>query len=295
MNIKGDRGPGLFEAAPYIEAFRNLLVVVKIGGELLDGGPVLDRILPQVIVLWRCGLRPVLVHGGGRQVDAACAERGIVPVKHRGRRVTTAEVRDVLVDVIGRDLNRSIVDRLRKAGVPAVGFDDGVTESVRCTRRPPTIEDGVQVDWGFVGDVQEVQADLLSRHPVGTVPVIPSLGTGPDGELLNVNGDTVASRVASDLKAEKLLLLTSVAGVMEEMNDAGPISELTADEARDLIARGVVHSGMRAKIEEALAALTRGVPQVHILSGREHATLLREVFTDEGCGTLVILDDEESA
>lgn len=293
MTVKGDRGPGLIEAAPYIEAFRDKLVVVKVGGELLDGGPVVDRIIPQVIVLWRCGIRPVVVHGGGRQVDQACRERGIVPIKHRGRRVTTAEVRDVLVDVIGRDLNRAIVARLRKAGVPAVGFDDGVTAAVRCTRRPPTVEAGQSVDWGFVGDVTGVDADPLLAHGAHVVPVIPSLGTGPDGEILNVNGDTVAGRVASDLGAEKLLLLTSVPGVMEEMSDAGPISEITVDEARGLIDQGVVHGGMRAKIEEALAAIARGVPRVHIISGREHATLLRELFTDEGCGTLVVPDDEE--
>lgn len=292
--MKGDKGPGLLEAARYIEAFREKLVVVKIGGELLDGGPVLQRILPQVTAMWRCGLRPVIAHGGGRQVDEACKARGIVPVKHRGRRVTTAEVRDVLVDVIGRELNRSIVRALRQDGVPAIGFDDGVTAAVRCERRPPTVEDGVSVDWGFVGDVVGVDAaSILGHGGAFVVPVIPSLGTGPDGEILNVNGDTIAGRIASDLRAEKLVLLTSVPGVMEEMTDAGPISEITFAEARDLIDRGVVKGGMRAKIEEALAALGRGVPQVHIISGREPANLLREIFTDEGCGTLVIPDEAE--
>lgn len=291
--INADKGPGLVEAAPYVEMFRDQLVVVKIGGELLDGGPVLDRILPQIVVLWKVGLRPIVVHGGGRQVDQACQARGIVPVKHRGRRVTTGEVRDVLVDVIGRELNSRIVERLRRDGVPAIGFADGVTAAVRCERRPPTVEAGVSVDWGFVGDVLGIDAGplQLGASPVA-VPVLPSLGTGADGQLLNVNGDTVASRVASDLKARKLLLLTSVAGVMEEMTDAGPISEITVSEARELIDGGVVQGGMRAKIEEALVALGRGVPRVHIISGREPWNLLREIFTDEGCGTLVIPDDE---
>ncbi|MCB9682283.1 MAG: acetylglutamate kinase [Alphaproteobacteria bacterium] len=291
--MKPDRGPGLVEAAPYIEAFRDRLVVVKIGGELLDGGPVVERILPQVAVLYRCGLRPLIVHGGGRQVDDACKARGIEPVKHRGRRVTTPEVRDVLVDVIAKGLNQAIVDRLRADDIPAIGFADGVTDAVRARRRAPTDEDGVTVDWGEVGDVVGIQSGPLAQHAgVWAVPVLPSLGTAEDdGALLNVNADAVASRVATDLDAAKLVLLTSIAGVMEGADAAGPISQLTDTAARSLVASGVIAGGMRAKIEEALRALGRGVPRVHIISGREPATLLREIFTDEGCGTLVVPDE----
>jgi acetylglutamate kinase len=285
----GDRGPGLVEAAPYIEQFRDRLVVVKLGGELIDDGPVLERIMPQVAVLARTGLRPVIVHGGGRQVDEACRERGIEPVKHRGRRVTTPEVMQVLLDVVGGVLNRTIVDRLRREGVAARGFGEGVGDAVRCRLRPPTDEGGVAVDWGRVGDIVRIDpaAILLDPGRPWVVPVLPSLGVLEDRSHVNVNADAVAARVAAELDAAKLVLMTGVPGVMQSMEDAGPISELTVEEARGLFG-GVVSGGMRAKLEEALRALEHGVPRVHILSGREPMTLLREIFTDEGCGTLVV-------
>lgn len=268
--------------------------MVKLGGELLDGGPVLDRILPQVAVLYRCGLRPLLVHGGGKQVDAECTERGIERVKHRGRRVTTPEVMEVLLDVVAGTLNRSIVDRLRREGVPAIGFAEGAADAVRCTLRPPTREEGALVDWGLVGDVVEIDAEPLNPEPGApwAVPVLPSIGTLDDGSVVNVNADAVAARLASELDSVKLVLMTGVSGVMENRAAAGPISELTRSEAIRLIADGIAVGGMRAKLDEALKAIDRGVPRVHIISGREPATLLREIFTDEGCGTLITPDDE---
>lgn len=288
-----DRGPGVVEAAPYIEAFRDRIVVVKLGGELLDGGPVVDRILPQVVVLYRCGLRPLIVHGGGKQVDAACRARGIEPEKHRGRRVTTPEVRDVLVDVIGKQLNGRIVERLAAHDVPAVGFAEGVADAVRATRREPTVEDGESVDWGEVGDVTGIDTAPLHAHAGSwAIPVLPSLGTSDDGALLNVNADAVAVRVAAATDAAKLVMMTGVAGIVDSARAAGPISQLTASRARQLIDEGIIAGGMRAKVEEALRALQLQVPRVHILGGREPSTLLREIFTDEGCGTLVVSDEE---
>lgn len=290
--MNADRGPNLVEAAPYIDAFRDQLVVVKLGGELLDGGPVIERILPQVSVLHQVGMRPILVHGGGRQIDAACVERGIAVLKHRGRRVTSEAVLQVLIEEVGGRLNRSIVDRLRRDGVPAVGFAEGVHEAIQCVRRPPSIEGGTAVDWGLVGDVVGVDAEPLLPEPGApwSIPVLPSLGVAGD-EIVNVNADTVASRLATDLDSIKLVLLTGVAGVLEGPEAAGPISELSVLAGRALVEEGVVVGGMRAKLEEALAAVEGGVPRVHIISGREPATLLREIFTDEGCGTLVLEDE----
>lgn len=289
--MNSDRGPGLVEAAAYIEAFRDRLVVVKLGGELLDGGPVLERILPQVSVLYRCGLRPLVVHGGGRQIDAACKARGIARDKHRGRRVTTPAVLEVALEEVAGKLNQSIVARLRRDGVPAVGFAEGVSEAVVCTRRPPTTEDGETVDWGEVGDVTRIDAAPLQPGEDWAVPVLPSLGQAADGGWLNVNADTVASRVAVELDAVKLVLLTGVPGILEDAAAAGPISELTREEAQGLVRDAVVKGGMRAKVEEALQAVDGGVPRVHVISGREPSTLLREIFTDEGCGTLIVGDD----
>lgn len=285
-----DRGPGLVEAASYIQQFRDRLVVVKLGGELLEDSPVLERLLPQVAVMVQVGLRPILVHGGGKQIDRACTERGIQPVKHRGRRVTDDGTLRVLLEVVGGELNRAVVSRLRKLEIDAFGFEEGAGDAIVCTRRAPTVEDGSTVDWGHVGDVVRIDAARLMPEP-GTpwrVPVLPSLGMLVDGGRVNVNADAVASKVASDLGAVKLVLMTAVDGVMEHMSDAGPISELTAAEARGLIDGQVVVGGMRAKLEEALRAIANGVPRVHILTGRDPMTLLREIFTDEGCGTLIV-------
>jgi acetylglutamate kinase len=291
--VNSDRGPGVVEAASYIEIFRDRLVVVKLGGELLDGGPVLNRIVPQIAVLYQCGLRPMVVHGGGRQVDAACESAGIARVKYRGRRVTSPDVMDVMLDVVAGTLNRTIVDSLRREGVPAIGFGEGTSDSVRCVRRPPTDEGGDLVDWGLVGDVAGIDAEPLMPEPgeAWAVPVLPSIGTLEDGQLVNVNADAVAARIASELDSAKLILMTGVSGVMESRAAAGPISELTIEEARRLIDDEIVVGGMRAKVEEALAALSGGVPRVHIISGREPSTLLREIFTDEGCGTLLVPDE----
>lgn len=291
MNV--DRGPSLVEAATYIDQFRDRLVVVKLGGELLQGGPAIQRIIPQIAVLHQCGLRPIVVHGGGRQVDLECEARGITTSKIGGRRVTTPAVLDVLLEVVAGTLNRAIVDRLRREGVDAIGFADGTAEAVRCVRRPPTIgSDGATTEWGEVGDVVAIDAEPLLPAPgePWAVPVLASLGTLEDGRFVNVNADAVAGRVASELDSEKLVLLTSVAGVMLSPAAAGPVSELTVGGATELIEQGIVKGGMRAKLEEALAALAAGVPQVQIISGREPSTLLRELFTEEGCGTLIVPD-----
>ena len=289
-----DRGPSLVEAAPFIALFRDQIVVIKLGGELLDRAPVLERILPQIAVLCRSGLKPLVVHGGGRQVDEACQQRGLTPRKINGRRITSPDVMSVVLDEVGGRLNRTIVRGLRAQGVPARGYSDGLSGAVRCGRRPPSTIDGERVDWGEVGDVAAVQTGLLlgNEQVPWSVPVLPSLGSLPDGSPVNVNADTVAARVAASLRARKLVFMTGVAGVMAAEDAAGPISELTVSRTRELVEQGVVTGGMQAKVAESLRALAEGVPRVHIITGIEPATLLREIFTEEGCGTLILGEGE---
>jgi len=283
-----DKGPLLTEAATYIDKFAGKVVVVKLGGELLDGGPVLQRLLPQLVTLYKCGLRPVVVHGGGVQVNRACEAKGVTFRKVHGRRITSPEVLSVLIDVVAGELNRNIVDALRASGVPAKGYAEGVSDAVRCTRRPPSEVDGELVDWGEVGDVDRVDGDALRSDGAWVIPVLPSVGTLDSGARVNVNADSVASKVAVDIGAEKLLLLTGVAGVLPSADSAGPISEMNAEGVREVMAGSAVKGGMRAKLEESLRALAGGVARVHILSGRERFTILREIFTAEGCGTLIV-------
>lgn len=283
----GDPGPSLSEAAPYIRRFRDQLVVIKLGGELFDQGATLERIVPQVATLYRCGLRPVLVHGGGKQIDERCVERGVAIEKRHGRRITSAAVLEIVLEVVGGEINGRFCRLLEEAGVPTRGFAAGVAEAIRCRRRPAVEIDGEQVDFGEVGDVKAVDEEaLVNDASAGRVAVLPSVGIGEEGPL-NVNADSIASHVAVALRAQKLVMLSRVAGVMERLDAAGPISQLTTAEARELIEGGIVEGGMRAKIEEALSALAGGVAQVHVISGVQPQTLLREIFTDEGCGTWI--------
>jgi len=304
MAVHDDRGPSLAEAASWIARFSGRHVVVKLGGELLEPA-VIGRIAPQIAAMHRVGLKPVVVHGGGAQVDRACRDRNVAIDKVGGRRITSPEVLELLVDVVAGDLNERLVDGLKAAGVPAHGFAAGVSRSIRCTQRPASAgSDGVVRDWGRVGDVEDVDvraleeeraavavaADPATSQPLGQrwiIPVLPSLGFD-DAGWLNVNADAVARAVAVRLDAAKLVLMTGVRGIIHSAGDAGPISRLSRAQARQLIDDGVVAGGMRAKVEEALGALDAGVPRVHILSGRDPMSLLRELFTDDGCGTLLL-------
>jgi len=293
--MTADRGPYLQEAAQYVERFRGQLVVVKLGGELLESGAVLDRLIPQISALYRLGLRPLLVHGGGVQVDQACEERGIHFEKRGGRRITSPEVLAVLLDVVAGDLNQRIVQRLTEAGIPALGHADGTSDSVLCTRRPDGLDThGEAVVWGEVGDVAAVRSEALPALDAATwsIPVLPSLGVLEDGSPVNVNADSVAARIAIELGAVKLVLLCGVAGVMPHPGAAGPISEIGAQQVRAMLDGGTVSGGMNAKLQEGLRALEGGVPRVHIISGRAPSTLLRELFTHEGCGSLLLPDSD---
>ena len=290
-----DKGPHLLEAAIYAERFRGQLIVVKLGGELLDQDAVLDRLVPQIEVLYRLGLRPVLVHGGGVQVDRACQQRGVPFEKRGGRRITSMAVLQVLKDVVAGELNERIKDRLNAVGIKTMGHQEGVSSAILCTKRPPSNDQhGELVDWGEVGDVAEIRSEFLplAHEQHWTVPILPSLGVLSGGAAVNVNADSVAARLAIALGAVKLVLLTGVAGVMPHPGAAGPISQIHASALRSMINDGTASGGMQAKLQEGLAALEGGVPRVHIISGRAPFTLLRELFTAEGCGSLLLPDDE---
>ncbi len=276
-------GPSLEQSAKWISAFRDQTVVVKLGGELLLNPGTVDRLTRQIAILRQCGLRPVVVHGAGKQVDAACEKAGVPIEKVNGRRITNEATRDIVVDVLA-GLNQTLVEKLQHHGVPALGMN-GLKENwpVQCTKRPPVPQaDGTTVDFGYVGDVSNVKVPDENM----TI-VLPSLAWNPELGFLNINADTLATSFALGTRAVKLVFLTGVSGVMRHLDDAGPISTMSADETRQILATPAIQGGMRAKLEECLRALDGGVEKVHIISGKEPHTLLREVFTDEGCGTLI--------
>jgi acetylglutamate kinase len=277
-----DQGPTLAQAGPWIARHRGQRVVIKVGGAMLEQASARRAIARQIRLVREVGMHPIAVHGAGVQVDRLSAERGLPVVKHGGRRVTSPDVRDLLIEALTQ-LNESFAAAIAEEGGEVYGMAQGSHHSVKGLRRPPVMIDGQSVDFGCVADVKGAQI----QAPEGAIPLIPSLAVDENGELCNANADGVAVQCALAVQADKLIFLTTAPGVMRSMDDDGPLSTMDEGEAQELIDSGAAKGGMKAKLEESLRALAGGVRQVHIVDGRDPHTLLRELFTDEGSGTLI--------
>jgi len=285
---------GLRAAVPYLRMFKGTTFVVKVGGEVLADEHALASFADQVSLLHQLSIAVVVVHGGGRQASELSERLGLRVETVNGRRVTDAATLEVAKMVFNGKLNTDLLAALQRAHVPSVGLsgvDGGV---VRAHRRPPVEvadrETGTvrELDFGYVGDIDDVNPDLI-RHLLagGYVPVISALAGGDDGAVYNVNADTIAARLAVELGAIKLIMLTSVNGVLADPTDHNSlISHMDLGRLDELLARGAV-AGMKAKLEACRSALEGGVPRTHIVNGLRSDTLLTEVFTNEGCGTLI--------
>jgi acetylglutamate kinase len=265
----------LIEALPYISEFRGRTVVVKIGGAAQEDPELCRRFAEDVILLDWVGINVVVVHGGGKQINAMLDKVGIAARFEAGLRVTDAATLEVVEMVLAGTLNKDLVRLVNHLGGAAVGLtgaDGGLARAVRT--RP---------ELGLVGEVTEIDRAVVDRLIPDFIPIIAPLAVDAAGQALNVNGDVFASRLACALGAEKLVVLTDIAGVLDA--DQNLITSLTAAGARDLIARGVVTGGMIPKVDNALAALAAGVRKVHIIDGRLEHALLLEIFTREGVGT----------
>ena len=268
----------------YIGEFQGKVFVVKAGGALLEDRATGALILDDLAILCRCGVRPVLVHGGGVQADRDLVQAGVEVCRYKGLRVTC----DKTMEIIQRcfcQLNDSIVERLKFRGVNAVGFSGRRGGGlVRAERMRP---DGQDI--GHVGDVTGLHSELLDELPPGALPVVASLGVDEDNNVLNINADYVAAPLALHLNAEKLILLTDVVGVLRDRHDpATLIPTLTTALARELIADGTIDAGMVPKVESIVRMVESGLKRVHMISGRVPHALAREIFTDEGCGTQIL-------
>jgi len=273
------RAEVLVEALPYIRRFSGHTMVIKLGGAAMGGD--LDAFLQDVVLLRFVGMRPVLVHGGGPEISLWQKRLGIEPSFVHGLRVTDAATMEVVKMVLTGKIGPDLVGRIHRLGGQAVGMsgEDGPTLLVR----PRGPEDGQ--DLGFVGEVDQVNAEpIVSVLDQGRIPVIASIGLGVDGDAYNVNADTVAAELAIALKATKLVLLTDVEGVRGA--DGELISALDAATADGLIQSGVIHGGMIPKVRAALRALD-AVTASHIIDGRVSHSLLLELLTEKGVGTMV--------
>ena len=285
------KAEALIEALSYIRTFRDRLTVIKLGGSAMEDAAALESTLQDVVFLETAGMRPILVHGGGRAIDRAMEATGLQPRKIQGRRYTDESTLAIVADVLLNEINAGIVARIRRLGGRAVGLHSGSLQSLFGERLLLPGKDGDPIDLGRVGRVTRVEGPLIEDFCAGrVVPVIPSLAFDADGRWLNVNADTAAAAVASHLRAEKMVFLTDTPGIlMDRKNPESLLSHLDAHGCRDLIGRGVIEEGMIPKVEACLDSLRAGVRKTHMIDGRLRHALLREIFTDRGVGTEIVL------
>jgi acetylglutamate kinase len=283
----------LKHAAPYIRLFKGKVFVLKAGGEIF-ADPVQTRaIMEQVGILHQVGIRVVLVHGGGPQSTQLAKDLGLSSTFVDGRRVTDGASLEVATMVLNGQINTRILAACRDLQIPAVGISGVDAGLIRAHRRPPVERAGdTAIDYGFVGDIDAVDADVIRKQlDNGLMPVVSPLSCDESGLILNINADTVAAAIAAEHKAEKLKLATGAAGILEDVNDARSlISYIDRAELDRLNAAGKLADGMLPKAAAIDAALANGVNRVHVISYKLPDSLLLEVFTNEGTGTLVVND-----
>ncbi|OAT80311.1 acetylglutamate kinase [Desulfotomaculum copahuensis] len=284
----------LVEALPYIKKFYGKTVVIKYGGHAMVDCALKKAVLTDVVLMKYVGMRPVIVHGGGPEITAMLKKLGIESRFIGGLRVTDDETMEIVEMVLVGKINKEIVSMLNAFGGRAVGLsgkDAGLLQAARKlgrARRPDgTVE---MVDIGHVGEITRVDPDIASTLiDQGYIPVISPVAVGADGESYNINADYVAGELAVALGAEKLVILTDVEGILADRRDRDSlISVIHAPEIPDLVARGVIEGGMIPKVECCTRALSGGVGTTHILDGRVAHSILLEVFTDKGIGTMVV-------
>ncbi|MEM1367742.1 MAG: acetylglutamate kinase [Cyanobacteria bacterium P01_H01_bin.15] len=273
----------LSEALPYIQKFANRTIVVKYGGAAMKDGSLKDKVIRDIVFLSCVGVRLVVVHGGGPEINSWLTKLNIEPQFKDGLRVTDAATMDVVEMVLVGRVNRELVSLVNQAGGKAVGLcgRDGNLMSAR-----PVSQEGV----GFVGEVTQVNTDLVkSLVESGYVPIISSVAGDTEGQAYNINADTVAGEIAAALEAEKMILLTDTAGILEDYkNPSTLITQLDIQKARELIGEGIVGGGMIPKVNCCVRALAQGVKAAHIIDGRIPHALLLEILTDEGIGSMIV-------
>ncbi len=280
----------LIEALSYIRNFRDRLTVIKLGGSAMEEPETLRATLQDVVFMETVGMRPILVHGGGKAIDCAMAEAGLKPRKVQGRRYTDDETLAIVVRVLLKEINADLETQIRQLGGRAVGQHLGSFQYLRGEKlRLRNNEE--MIDLGRVGHVTAVDTALIQDFcAAGVVPVIPSLAIDDEGGWLNVNADTAAAAVAAHLNAEKLVLLTDTPGILRDRKNAESlVSSLDAGGCEELIVRGVIDEGMIPKVEACLESLRAGVRKTHIIDGRLRHSLLLEIYTDRGVGTEIVL------
>lgn len=287
-----EKADTLIEALSWIRQFRDKTTVIKLGGSMLSDAEAIENILMDILFMESVGMRPVVVHGAGSRISAAMQAAGIEPRFVAGRRYTDQATLEIVEKVLAQDTNQELAETFEKIGGRAMtlNFDStpvltGQTLKLNDAQNQP-------VDLGFVGEITKVDRLVIDNLCyAGQVPFIPSMAETEDGQKLNVNADTVATKVAQELNAHKLVILSDVPGVLRDPDDPESIiSSLTRSQALTLIEDGTINGGMIPKIEACLETIDRGVRNVHIIDGRLRHSLLLETYTSGGIGTLISSD-----
>ena len=283
----------LIEALGWIRKFRDTTTVIKLGGSVVEHADSLRHLLVDVVFMSTLGMRVVLVHGGGKAINRAMDAAGLVPRFVQGRRYTDAATLEIVERVLATELNHDLAAKIEEYGGRAMSLNFLSTNVL--FGEPLTLPGpaGAPIDLGHVGTVTRVDRLTIDNLTyAGQVPVIPSMAMGPDGQKLNVNADTAATAVAAAIGAEKLVILSDIPGVLQDVNDPESlVHSLTSTEARRMIADGTIAAGMIPKIEGCLETLDQGVKKIHIIDGRLRHSLLLEIYTTSGVGTELVRDD----
>ena len=282
-----ERAQVLTEALPYIRRYNGKIVVVKYGGNAMVSDQLRQQVMEDVVLLWLVGVKVVLVHGGGPEISDMMQRLGKKPQFVDGLRVTDQETVDIVQMVLAGKVNKTLVKLLEVKGGKAMGISGMDGGLIQARMRNP--------DLGYVGSITGVNIDpIMDLLEKGYIPVVSTLGCDAEGNTYNINGDTAAAYIAGALGAERLIMMTDIAGVLRDKNDpATLIPELSISEAVQLFEENVIAGGMIPKVECCIDAIHRGVHRVIIMDGRVPHSILMEILTDEGAGTMVYGEETE--
>lgn len=278
----------LIEALPYIQKLYGKTIVIKYGGNAMINDDLKNSVMEDITLLKYIGMNPVVVHGGGPDINSALDRLGIKSEFKNGLRVTDAETMEVVQMVLVGKTNKEIVSLLNQKGAKAIGLCGIDGNLIECERLKASV-DGEETDLGYVGKITKINSKMLEIMSKDEyIPVVAPIGVGTDGKSYNINADTVAGEIAAALKAEKLMLLTDVEGVKMSKDSKEIIPALTLNEVYDLIDKKVIQGGMIPKVLGCIEALEKGVGRTHIIDGRIPHSILLEIFTNKGIGTMIM-------
>ncbi|HEV7299143.1 MAG TPA: acetylglutamate kinase [Tepidisphaeraceae bacterium] len=291
MNEAIDKASALIEALGYIQRFNDKVIVVKVGGSIMDDETALTNLLVDIVFMNYVGMQPVLVHGGGKAINDAMTKAGLQPQMVMGRRYTDERTLAIAEHVLCNQVNRFIVNFIQSQGCEAMGLHSLASVVLFAEKTYLKGDDGRRIDLGFVGDVTDVNARLLRLLvQADSIPCIATIARDKAGGKLNVNADTAAGAVAAAMKAEKLVVISDTHGIRTDPKDPDSlVRSLTVPQIDEMVKSGAIGAGMLPKVEACIAALKGGVTKTHIIDGRIPHALLLEIYTEAGIGTEIVL------